>query len=283
MTIPQPTVPPAGWYTDPSGQPGQRWWDGAAWSMSTRPTPAPEPAQQPAMPTYPSMQTSPAQAVPAYGAQSAYAAQVPAATQSPYGAQQPYGVEQPYAAQQANPAQQPYAAQPFAAAQNPFVSASPFGTQGAAQGGYGAQQPYSYDQYSQRSNINPSTPGIWLIAFWPLWNIVTNVVAVFVGGIDPSAARYADGTLAQRGLAVLAWLLFVWFAYRDSRELKARGMDRPFGWGWGFIPLVYLIGRTVVVHSRTGKGLAPLFVCIGVGVGSLILAVVAVVALALLL
>lgn len=29
--------PPAGWYADPSGQPAQRWWDGAQWTEHTQP------------------------------------------------------------------------------------------------------------------------------------------------------------------------------------------------------------------------------------------------------
>jgi hypothetical protein len=28
---------PAGWYPDPSGVPGQRWWDGQAWSTAVAP------------------------------------------------------------------------------------------------------------------------------------------------------------------------------------------------------------------------------------------------------
>lgn len=31
---------PAGWYRDPSGEVGYRWWDGYAWSSSTSPDPA---------------------------------------------------------------------------------------------------------------------------------------------------------------------------------------------------------------------------------------------------
>lgn len=27
-----PTSPPAGWYADPDGDPGQRWWDGQRWT-----------------------------------------------------------------------------------------------------------------------------------------------------------------------------------------------------------------------------------------------------------
>jgi hypothetical protein len=29
-------LPPAGWYPDPSGRPGERWWDGRGWSEHTR-------------------------------------------------------------------------------------------------------------------------------------------------------------------------------------------------------------------------------------------------------
>jgi Protein of unknown function (DUF2510) len=31
-----PDLPPAGWFPDPSGRPGQRWWDGRGWTELTR-------------------------------------------------------------------------------------------------------------------------------------------------------------------------------------------------------------------------------------------------------
>ncbi len=31
-----PRVPSAGWYPDPSGEPGERWWDGSAWTDQRR-------------------------------------------------------------------------------------------------------------------------------------------------------------------------------------------------------------------------------------------------------
>jgi hypothetical protein len=45
MTTPPPgsVNPPAGWYPDPSGQPGQRWWDGSAWTEQTQQAPSAAP------------------------------------------------------------------------------------------------------------------------------------------------------------------------------------------------------------------------------------------------
>lgn len=33
---PPSSLPPAGWYPDPSGRPGERWWDGRGWSDHIR-------------------------------------------------------------------------------------------------------------------------------------------------------------------------------------------------------------------------------------------------------
>lgn len=33
---PPSSLPPAGWYPDPSGLPGERWWDGRGWSPHVR-------------------------------------------------------------------------------------------------------------------------------------------------------------------------------------------------------------------------------------------------------
>jgi hypothetical protein len=40
--------PPAGWYPDPNGTPGQRWWNGASWSDATQAPPLAGPGSQPA-------------------------------------------------------------------------------------------------------------------------------------------------------------------------------------------------------------------------------------------
>lgn len=58
---------------------------------------------------------------------------------------------------------------------------------------------------------------------------------------------------------MLSWL--------DRRELRARGVERPFHWAWSILSvLVYLIGRSVVVRRRVGGSAAPLWLFLGLGV-----------------
>jgi len=42
------TIPAAGWYPDPAGSGGQRWWNGSAWGDQVQP--APQPVAQPGQP-----------------------------------------------------------------------------------------------------------------------------------------------------------------------------------------------------------------------------------------
>lgn len=67
---------------------------------------------------------------------------------------------------------------------------------------------------------------------------------------------------------LLSFVLFaatIVFALLDTRELTRRGVVSPFHWAFAFIgSTVYVIGRSVVVKRRTGGGLAPMWVLIGV-------------------
>jgi hypothetical protein len=42
MTNQPPNLPPPGWYDDPEGHPGLRWWDGTTWTQDRAPGPPPQ-------------------------------------------------------------------------------------------------------------------------------------------------------------------------------------------------------------------------------------------------
>ena len=69
-------APPAGWYADPSGAPGHRWWDGQAWSAHTAPA-----LPQPSAPMPPAGATP--GSVAAYGHAAQQHRAYPVATSSP--------------------------------------------------------------------------------------------------------------------------------------------------------------------------------------------------------
>lgn len=129
----------------------------------------------------------------------------------------------------------------------------------------------------------PGTDGntlwIWLIIFVPL---IPSLLLLFVPWdrafvFDPAAPTAAEGIggMVDVFLSPFYWAavllgyvtygLCVVFAYRDMRELAARGVPKPFHWAFAFIGgVVYTIGRSVIVKRRTGRGRAPLWAEIGV-------------------
>ncbi|MBX3093845.1 MAG: DUF2510 domain-containing protein [Cryobacterium sp.] len=113
-----------------------------------------------------------------------------------------------------------------------------------------------------------NTAWIWLVVFLPmlpLLALLTDDWSRVVDLGDPtglSTLRYllSPGYL----IAVLGgWIVYgvaVWFSYLDWKELTARSVPRPFHWAWSFLSsAVYVIGRSVVVRKRTGRGQAPLW------------------------
>jgi hypothetical protein len=83
--------------------------------------------------------------------------------------------------------------------------------------------------------------------------------------------------------AFLIQAIYIVLAFLDWRALKRAGVPQPFHWAWSFFAfvsfgvLVYIIGRSVILKRRTGGGMAPLWLFIGLEVLTLIAGVVVVV------
>lgn len=96
-----PQQPPAGWYPDPAGSDGERFWDGGAWSQSTRDTPRPtpmaspnpapgSPGSAPGYQPYGSPQPGYGQQQYGYGQEQYGYGQGPSSYGTPYGGGRPY-------------------------------------------------------------------------------------------------------------------------------------------------------------------------------------------------
>jgi hypothetical protein len=138
----------------------------------------------------------------------------------------------------------------------------------------------------------PGTDGntvwIWLIVLLP---VLPSLLLLFVPwgsmfDIDTTATTPA-GMPGAYGLffspfywgaiasSYLVYGLVVFFAYRDVKELTARGVPRPFHWAFAFLGgVVYAIGRSVIVARRTGKGHAPIWAEVGVFAFSIVVVIV---------
>jgi hypothetical protein len=131
--------------------------------------------------------------------------------------------------------------------------------------------------------VKPGTAWFWLLAVGaPVLTLLDLIpTAIYlsqvIGGDTSDPASLAASTFSPAYLlvALSGWFIYavcIVFGLLDWRELKARGVPKPFHWAWSFFviavgwPAVYVIGRAVVVKRRTGSGMAPLWVFIGLQV-----------------
>jgi hypothetical protein len=144
-----------------------------------------------------------------------------------------------------------------------------------------------YAPINEPRRVDPSTPVytpyIWLIVLLPLlsilallfWDMDAYMRASIASPDDPFAQYRDPGYLLAQGLGFLLYALSVLFAFLDRRVLVQRGFDRPFHWAWTFLGgIVYIIGRSVIVRRRSGRGLLPIWVYIGVFVLSMIVVII---------
>ncbi|MGD8193287.1 DUF2510 domain-containing protein [Herbiconiux sp. P18] len=162
----------------------------------------------------------------------------------------------------------------------------------------GAQQQYAYPSApayggypaTEPRKVGPETPVygpfIWVIVLLPLLSLL--LLPLSFTGLEDSMRYDIDsygtyssgasgGALLAQGIAtVFGWLLYgagVVLAYFDRKWLLSKGFDRPFHWAWGFLSAVYPIGRSVVVRRRSGRGIAPMWVTIGVIALNIVIAI----------
>lgn len=122
------------------------------------------------------------------------------------------------------------------------------------------------------NHVPTDTVWVWIMALLPIVSLPVSLLyqpefryEVLPGGVrtvDPRSI-YTAGYLAVQGFTVVVYAATVVLAYFDHRELQRRGVVRPFPWGWAFLlsPILYLIGRYVVVRKvAPGRPMWPLWV-----------------------
>jgi len=176
----------------------------------------------------------------------------------------------------------------------PAYAAGAGGAGYAAGTNYPSAPPVSYDTAAPRRDIKTNTVWVWLMVFLPVLSLLGVVIFdwssyfrdAFYAGVysyDSGPASMA-GTNAATALitvvtsvvSIVVSALTVLFAFLDWRQLRARGVDRPFHWAFSFFVLVigsglvYIIGRGVILRRRTGSGLGPIWAAVAVNVAVVI-------------
>jgi hypothetical protein len=131
---------------------------------------------------------------------------------------------------------------------------------------------------------------IWAIVLLPLLSVIAFGFFDLRGYMLRSVNMSMDRTSPLAGMALLTdpgylamvgigWVVYaatVVLAFLDWRALQHAAVVRPFHWAWAFVGgWVYVIGRSVVVRTRTGRrGLMPIWVLIAVVVIGIVVVVV---------
>jgi hypothetical protein len=128
---------------------------------------------------------------------------------------------------------------------------------GPAELGPPEQQPLS-------SDTPIYTAPLWAIVFLPLVTMLGNLLIPLsapapLSGQTPQMPAFDPSDLMRSGLNVAAFAAGIVLAFADRRALLRAGYVRPFHWGWAFLSAgVYVVGRSIIVQRRVGRGLQPL-------------------------
>ena len=122
------------------------------------------------------------------------------------------------------------------------------------------------------------TASLWAIVLLPLLTTAAFLslpFRLFPTDFDPTAKPFVPPVdlsgLVRNVLSVAIYAASVALAFADRRVLERAGYVRPFHWAWAFLsPPVYIVGRSIIVQRRIGRGLTPIWVWLGVAVIGLV-------------
>lgn len=131
--------------------------------------------------------------------------------------------------------------------------------------------------------LPPETPvytvSLWAIVFLPLLSTLSALVlpAATLATISqaqpgsPFEQSFEPSGLIRNLLSLAVYAATVALAFVDRRTLLRAGYVRPFHWAWAFLSTgVYVVGRSIIVQHRIGRGLTPIWVWVGVAVVGLV-------------
>jgi len=295
-------MPPDGWYPDPAGGGGTRRWDGSAWTDEVRPA-ADEQADAAPLASPPeSSEHTTGDVAPEVAVHDASASAANPASGEPR-APEPEAPREAAAAAPGTPPTPPAPVAPAypAAAAPAGYPAQPRTTASSDVSRFPAAPGYSpapghpgMAAPATRRDIPTDTVWVWLIVALPLVTVLAlflfdwrSVIeeAIYAAVLSEQGAPSStvlefsvSSTLFSLGMTALAVVtggLSVLFAFLDWRQLRARGIEKPFHWAWAFFVFiisagVYVIGRGIVLRRQTGKGLGPVRGFIAVTIVSII-------------
>lgn len=251
-------LPPAGWYPDPQGGDGQRWWNGSGWSNETRPAqapvPPPAPPAAPAAPAYGSDDTG----ATGYGSTPGYGS-APGYTSTPgYAGTPEYGSTPGYRSTPGYPGTAGYGSTPGYPGTPGYAPAPPTGAWRSpvddrpAVTGMGSAIRTVFGKYA-RFDGRAGRPEFW---YWTLFEgiVIVGVYLILIFTVFGSMAMESTGGLYSRGFGGLSGLLFpllwLWILGTLVPGLAVtvrRLRDAGYHWALIFLSLVPFGGIAVLV------------------------------------
>lgn len=125
-----------------------------------------------------------------------------------------------------------------------------------------------------RPPAGPETPvynlWVWLIVLAPILSSSSLVFFDMRAYLMESVTGATTINVPYLLIQLLGWVLYgvgILFAFLDWRSLRRGGFPQQFHWAWSFLsPLVYLIGRAVVLKRQGRRAWAPVWAQVAAGV-----------------